>query len=208
MSRFKTLSNISPKVMGNLDRGLVFVLSAPAGTGKTTLTQMICQEFEGKVYESISCTTRSKRAYEQNNVHYHFISEDEFIKKIENDEFIEHVHVFDHYYGTLKSEIESKISNGSHVILVIDTHGAMKIKEKLDAIYIFVAPPSIQELERRLKLRQTETEEMIQKRLKHAEVELTFADQYDYFIINQDLQVAYQVFKSIIISEEHRNRSR
>ena len=208
MSRFKTLSNISPKVMGNLDRGLVFVLSAPAGTGKTTLTQMICQEFEGKVYESISCTTRSKRAYEQNNVHYHFISEDEFIEKIENDEFIEHVHVFDHYYGTLKSEIESKISNGSHVILVIDTHGAMKIKEKLDAIYIFVAPPSIQELERRLKLRQTETEEMIQKRLKHAEVELTFSDQYDYFIINQDLQVAYQVFKSIIISEEHRNRSR
>lgn len=208
MSKFRTLSKLPAKLIGNLEKGIVFVLSAPAGTGKTTLTQMICQEFSGHIFESISCTTRPKRAHEQDGVHYHFISQEEFQSKIEKNEFIEHVHVFDHYYGTLKKEIESKTAQGSHVILVIDTQGAMKIKHLIDAVFIFLAPPSLEELERRLRIRQTESDEMIKKRLAWAEQEMNYAEFYDYFIINEDLQLAYQVLKSIVISEEHRNRMR
>lgn len=195
-----------PKLIGNLEKGIVFVLSAPAGTGKTTLSQMICQEYKGHIVESISCTTREKREHEKNGVHYHFLSDSEFQTKVQNHEFLEYVHVFDHSYGTLKSEITSKIQKGIHVILVIDTQGAMKIKKMIDAVYIFLAPPSIEELERRLKFRQTETDSMIKKRLEWAEKEMSYAEHYDYFIINEDLQIAYQVLKSIVIAEEHRNR--
>jgi guanylate kinase len=202
------LNNPSPRLIGNLEKGIVFVISAPSGTGKTTLTQMICQEFPGKIFESVSCTTRPKRAHEQDGVHYHFISEEEFKQKILEDAFVEYVQVFDHYYGTLKSELTKKTASGAHVILVIDTQGAMRIKKLIDATFIFIAPPSLEELERRLKLRQTEDDEMIKKRLEWADKEMTYAEQYDYFIINEDLQLAYQVFKSIVISEEHRNRLR
>ncbi len=193
-------------MLGNREKGVVFVISAPAGTGKTTLTQMLCEEFKGKIFESVSCTTRKKRAGEQDGVHYHFIAEEEFQKKANAGEFLEHVHVFDHSYGTLKTEIHAKTQNGTHVILVIDTQGAMRLKNIIDAVYIFIAPPSIQELEKRLKLRQTDSEEMIKKRLLWAEKEITYADQYDYFIVNENLQLAYQVLKSIVVAEEHRNR--
>ncbi len=161
MNKFKILNNSSPKLIGNKEKGLVFVLSAPAGTGKTTLSHMICEEFQGVIAETISCTTRTRRLSEEDGVHYHFISEEVFKQKIEADEFLEYAQVFDHYYGTLKSEIENKIASGAHVILVIDTQGAMRIKNLIEAIFIFLAPPSLEELEKRLILRQTDSPEMI-----------------------------------------------
>ncbi len=206
MSRFKTLNNGSPKLIGNHEKGLVFVISAPAGTGKTTLTERLCREFKGQIQESISCTTRSKRVNESEGLHYHFINHDQFKEKIQTDAFLEYAEVFDHYYGTLKTEISAPLEKGIHVVLVIDTQGAMKIRDLIDAVFIFIAPPTLDELERRLRKRQTESEEMIEKRLKWAEKEITYAEHYDYFIINQDLEVAYQALKSIVIAEEHRNR--
>lgn len=194
--------------MGNQEKGLIFVISAPAGTGKTTLARMLCKEFEGKIHESISCTTRAKRVNEQDGVDYHFLSVKEFEKNIHEGAFLEHTLVFDHYYGTLKSEIDKKTAEGKHVILVIDTQGALKIQKQIEAVFIFIAPPSLDELERRLRFRQTETEESIKKRLSWAEKELLMADHYDYFVVNEDLEIAYQVLKSIVIAEEHKNRRR
>lgn len=206
MSKYKILNNSSPRILGNQEKGLVFVISAPAGTGKTTLARMLCKEFDGMIHESVSCTTRAKRLNEQDGVDYYFLSPQEFEKNVRDGAFLEHSLVFDQYYGTLKSEIEKKTANGKHVILVIDTQGAMKIQKQIEAIFIFIAPPSLDELERRLRLRQTETEESIRKRLSWAEKEVLMADQYDYFIVNEDLQLAYQVLKSIVIAEEHKNR--
>ncbi len=196
---------MTQKVLGKLSYGLSFVISAPAGTGKTTLSQMLRQEFPC-IVESISYTTRKPRANEVKGVDYFFISEEEFKAKIQAQEFLEYAKVFDHYYGTSKSFVESERKKGHHVVLVIDTQGAMQIKSKLDVISIFVLPPSIEELERRLRMRKTDTDEAIAKRLSWAEKEMQMAPFYDYQIVNFDLKKAYDVLRSIVISEEHRTR--
>lgn len=205
MNKCKTLNKLNQQLVGNRSRGNIFVISAPAGTGKTTLTQMLTNDFPGKILQSISCTTRNKRANEEDGVDYYFISKEEFQKKIDRNEFIEYAKVFDEFYGTLQSEVEKKISTGAHLILVLDTQGAMRIKDLIDAVFIFIAPPDFEELENRLKNRKTESEDTIKKRLLWAENEIKQAQYYDYFFVNEDLSIAYQILKSIIIAEEHRN---
>lgn len=186
-------------------KGLLFVLSAPAGTGKTTIAEMVCAEYP-RLVKSVSHTTRAPRPGEEEGVDYYFIAKEEFAEKVKRREFLEHADVFDYQYGTAKKEVEEQLEQGHHVILVIDTQGALQVKEKRDAILIFLSPPSFDELRERLIQRKTDTMTSIEKRLKAAEKELLMKQYYDYEIINQDLDVAFTAMMSIIIAEEHRIR--
>lgn len=193
------------KVIGNIKPGLLFILSAPAGTGKTTLMQMITKEFPS-VIASISFTTRPPRGSEVNGVDYHFVSEEEFLQKIKHGDFLEYVQLYGHYYGTSKKWVEEKLAQGNHVLLVIDTQGAALLKEKVDAISVFLSPPSLEVLELRLVNRKTDSPEVIRARLERAKEEMKMINLYDYCIVNDNLEVAYAVLRSILIAEEHKIR--
>jgi guanylate kinase len=194
------------KVLGNAKQGLLFVISAPAGTGKSTLVEKLLKEFPAYLAESCSSTTRTPRVGEVSERHYEFISIEEFEEKIAAGEFLEHAKVFGNYYGTRIEEVERLHASGRHVILVIDTQGAMQMRQGVPAIFIFISPPSLEELRRRLFKRRTEDEEKIQERLLWAKQEIAMAPYYDYHIINDDLDTAYQVLRSIFIAEEHKRR--
>lgn len=191
------------KPLGNTKRGLAFVVSAPAGTGKTTLVQMLANEFPC-VVPNISYTTRQPRGTEVDGRDYHFLTVPEFEAKIAAGDFLEYVNLYGNYYGTSRKWIEAQLDLGKHVVLVIDTQGAAILRKKFPAVAIFVRPPSVLELKRRLQGRGTESLERIEERLELAEEELKAVKYYDYLIINDDLEVAYQVFRSIFIAEEHR----
>lgn len=202
-SKFRMSSRTPTKLLGNLDKGLALVLSAPAGTGKTTLVQMLVQEFTC-VVESISYTTRPCRSGEVSGIHYHFVTNEEFEQKIANNDFLEYVKLYGYYYGTSQKEIEDQQKKGKHVILVIDTQGALQLMGKFNAKFIFLQPPSMEVLRERLKQRKTETAAVIEERLNWAQSEMEAVRYYDYRIINDDLATAYQVLRSIVIAEEHR----
>ncbi len=192
------------KLLGNSSKGLVFVLSAPAGTGKTTLVRMLSQEFSC-IYESVSCTTRPPRSGEVEGEDYHFLSASAFKEKISQGDFLEYAEVFGYYYGTSRVLVEKQQNLGKHVFLVIDTQGALQLQsQKFVATTIFLSPPSVEELKERLLKRSTESLEVIEKRLSWAREELAVIDRYDYHIINEDLTQAYAVLRSIVIAEEHR----
>lgn len=193
------------KLLGNLTPGLLFVLSAPAGTGKTTLVQKLVKEFKC-IVQSISYTTRPPRSMEVGGDHYHFVSIPEFEKKIGEGDFLEYVKLYDDYYGTSKTWVEKERNKGRHVILVIDTQGALQLMESLQACFVFLEPPSLEALRHRLELRGTDTEEAINKRLAWAAKELESAKFYHYRIMNDDLDTAYQALRSIVIAEEHKVR--
>ncbi len=177
--------------------GTAIVLSGPSGVGKSTLigrVRMAMPELEF----SISCTTRKPRIGEKHAVHYYFLSPAEFEHRVQNHEFIEHAQVFAHRYGTLKLEVLNRIQNGRSIVLDIDVQGAMKIREATShdpelanhSVWVFIGPPSLTELERRLRSRATDSEEQIALRLGTARRELSFWKNYDYLVINDDLQVA------------------
>lgn len=194
------------KILGNLPRGLVFIISAPAGTGKTTLVRMLLNEF-GCVAESVSCTTRQIRPGEAPGVDYCFLTDAEFEAKKAEGDFLECAEVFGHQYGTSREYVMKSQNAGKHVFLVIDTQGAMQLKkEEFSAVYVFLSPPSLEELKQRLCKRQTENPETIEKRLSWAEEEMEMARYYDYHIINDNLENAYTILRSIVIAEEHRVR--
>jgi|SRR5580704_14403731 guanylate kinase len=194
---------MSSKLLGNLKCGLAFIVSAPAGTGKTTLVQMLAKEFDC-VVSSISMTTREPRSGEVPGVDYDFLTKEEFEEKIAAGEFLEYVELYGNYYGTSKKKVEELRDQGKHVILTIDTQGARQLMDKFDAVYIFVSPPSFEELRKRLLSRKTETSEVINERLEWAKKELEIVSEYDYNIVNDNLLVAYQALRSILIAEEHR----
>ncbi len=194
------------KILGNLSYGLVFIISAPAGTGKTTLVRMLINEFDC-VAESVSCTTRKIRPGEMPGRDYIFLTDEEFeVKKISGD-FLEFAEVFGHQYGTSREYVMKSQATGKHVFLVIDTQGAMRLKkENFPAVYLFLSPPSQEELKQRLHKRQTENPKTIEKRLSWAEQEMEMARYYDYHIVNDNLDNAYTILRSIVIAEEHRVR--
>lgn len=195
------------KLLGNVPRGFVFVLSAPAGTGKTTLVRMLSQEFSC-IVESVSCTTRPPRPGEINSKDYFYLSKKEFEEKVKQGDFLEYAEVFGYHYGTSLSFVHEQQDLGKHVFLVIDTQGAMQLKKKhFPAIYIFLSPPSLEELKERLVRRQTESQEVIDKRLSWAQAELSMVKNYDYHIVNDHLNQAYTILRSIVIAEEHRVRT-
>lgn len=195
---------MAQKLLGNLSKGFVFVLSAPAGTGKTTLVRMLSQEFPC-IYESISCTTRPPRPGEIDGKDYYFLSKKEFENEIRQGDFLEYAEVFGYYYGTSQTHVFKQQEMGKHVFLVIDTQGAMQLKKKnFPAVYVFLSPPSLEELKERLIGRKTENMEAIEKRLSWARAEIEMMANYDYHIVNDNLSQAYIVLRSIVIAEEHR----
>lgn len=194
---------MSNKVLAPCQRGIVFVLSAPAGTGKTTLVQMLMKEFPN-VVSNISYTTRQPRAGEVSGVHYWFVSEEEFQRKLDRNEFLEHAEIYGCRYGTAYHSVEEQVAQGKHLFLVIDTQGALQLKGRLPCVFVFLEPPSLQELRLRLTSRQTESDLVIEERLAWAKKELPFMREYDYRIVNDDLAIAYQVLRSILIAETHR----
>ncbi len=191
-------------LVGNQREGLFFIVSAPAGTGKTTLVEMLIQEFPQHIVGSISYTTRQPREGEIDGKHYHFITQSEFEAKISASDFLEYVKLYGYYYGTSRQWILDQQKQGKHVILVIDTQGALQLKKCLDATFIFISPPSLEVLKDRLSKRKTETPEILEERLRWAKIEMATAYAYDYLIINDNLQIAYQILRSIIIAENHR----
>ena len=181
-------------VRNDVNRGKLLIFSAPSGSGKSTIIQWLMEEHpELNMKFSISCTSRPPRGKEQNGVEYFFITPEEFRKKIADDEFVEYEEVYtDRYYGTLKSQVEKQLENGENVVFDVDVHGAMNIKKAYgsQALSLFIQPPSIEELRKRLTGRGTEGAEEIEKRIGRAEYELTFAEKFDTVVINDYLEKA------------------
>ena len=179
-------------------RGKVIVVSAPSGSGKTTIVKYLLSEFPELVF-SVSATTRKPRKGETHGKEYFFISEEEFKKKIEENQFVEWEKFYDYYYGTLREYVDKNLDEGKFVVLELDVKGALNIKKQYsDAKLIFIAPPSIEELKKRLKQRNTETEEDFKKRIERAEMEMSYKDKFDYVITNDNLDEAKQNAKKII----------
>lgn len=179
-------------------KGKLLVFSAPSGAGKTTIVKDVLKNYKDFVF-SISVTTRKKRKDEIDGVDYFFTTEKEFKKKIDNNEFVEWEKFYDYYYGTLKNYVDDNISKGITTVFEVDVKGALNIKKVYPhAVLIFIAPPSIEELQTRLKNRNTETEEDFKKRIERAEMELSFKDKFDYIITNVKLEEAKKEVKRII----------
>lgn len=172
-----------------MNTGKLIIFSAPSGAGKTTIVKHILNKYNNIEF-SISATSREKREGEKHGKDYYYLSPSEFKQKIKTNDFLEWEEVYkDHYYGTLISEIERIRKNGNHVIFDVDVRGGLNIKKhyKKEALLIFVMPPNLQELERRLRLRKTETEHSIKERIAKANVEISFKDLFDIVIVNDDL---------------------
>lgn len=186
------------------NKGMAFVLSAPSGTGKTTLSRALLKLLPDLSY-SVSATTRPKREGEVEGSDYFFLTEAEFKKKNSNGEFLESANVYGNWYGTPRSHVEKVLSEGKDILLDVDVQGAKSIKQnKLEAVYIFLVPPSLGELKDRLKQRKTEDEKTLNMRLEKAQDELKEYDLYDYVVVNDVLEEALQRIKAIILSEKSR----
>lgn len=184
--------------------GNLYILSGPSGAGKGTLLKLLLERQERAQF-SVSATTRSPRPMEREGVDYYFLSQNEFQSLIERDAFIEWAKVHNHYYGTLKTEVKKLQKIGQDVILDIDTQGALQIREKgIHAIFIFLAPPSKEELRRRLEARGTEDERSLSLRLKNAQREMERISFYDYLVINDQLEEALMRLQSILVAEDCR----
>lgn len=172
-------------------KGIVFVISAPSGTGKTTVINKFLINHKSDFVASVSVTTREARKEEKNGKHYYFFSKKKFKEFIKNGKFLEHASVLDNFYGTLRKTVLNTVRAGKNVIMDIDVQGAKKIKSKLnDCVTIFILPPSLTELARRLKNRKTDAPEAVSKRLALAKKELKERSKYDYIIVNEDLDTA------------------
>lgn len=176
--------------------GKLLIFSAPSGCGKSTIINWLMGEHpELRMHFSISCTSRQPRGTERNGVEYFFLTPDEFRAKIASDEFVEYEEVYtDRYYGTLKSQVQKQLDAGENVVFDVDVHGAMNIKKAYGdrALAIFIMPPSIDELRRRLENRATDAPEVIEQRIGRAQYEISFAEKFDTIVVNDDLTQAKQ----------------
>jgi guanylate kinase len=193
---------------------IVFIISAPSGSGKTTLAKAL-QESDPRLLFSVSYTTRVPRTSEQNGKEYHFVSELQFKKMVNDQQFLEHAVVHDHYYGTPKRYLHDAQAQGNDLLLDIDVQGAEQIKNKIpEAVSIFVLPPSRGVLERRLRDRKDsyaekiDSEETIKRRLRTAAREVENYSKYDYILVNNDLGTTLQQLKAIVISERAKRSGR
>ena len=190
-----------------MHHGNLFIISAPSGTGKTTILKKTIAAMK-KIVFSVSHTTRTPRAGEQEGVDYFFIDKDVFLTMEQQGLFLEWAEVHGNLYGTSRSTVQAASEQGLDIILDIDVQGARQVKEKLKdkGVFIFITPPSLEELARRLSGRSTEAEAIIATRLANAKEEMKSIDDYDYVIVNDRVEQAVEILKSIIIAERSRTR--
>lgn len=187
-----------------MSKGFLLIVSGPAGTGKGTVCKELLERNEDIIY-SISATTRQPRIGEEDGVNYFFIDDKKFKNMIEKDDFLEYAHVHTNYYGTPKNFVMDQVEKGEIVLLEIDVQGALQIKRNYsEAIFIFLLPPTMEELKNRIIKRGTETTEDIERRYKNAFKEIEFLGKYDYFVINDKIENAVQDVESIIRAEKLR----
>ena len=183
-------------------KGVMLVLSSPSGAGKSSICRALL-DLDRNLYLSISTTTRKKRPNEVSGIDYNFVTLDEFEYKLSQNNFIEHAKVFNNFYGTDKSIVENKITEGKDLLFDIDWQGAQQLREKMreDIVSVFILPPSKKELERRLKERGQDTDEVVKERMSEATAEITHWAEYDYVIINEDLNLSVKTVLGILHSE-------
>lgn len=187
-------------------KGILLVLSGPSGAGKGTVCHEVRKRLENMKY-SISATTRKPRVIEREGREYFFLTKEDFEQKIKDGKFLEYAMVYDNYYGTPKDYVDEILENGYDCILEIDPQGAMQIKERMDdAVFIFIAAPSMEELKKRLTFRGTEKPEEIAKRLGNAQKEFKNLPNYDYVIVNDKIEKAVQEVEAIIKAEKLKTR--
>ncbi len=184
-----------------LRRGLLFVLSSPSGAGKTTISRMILDSDDG-IGLSVSATTRPIRPGEVDGRDYHFVNDEEFDALVANGHFLEWAHVFGHRYGTLKSEVVKQIEGGRDVLLDIDWQGTQQLKQvDPDIVRVFILPPSMDELERRLRERKTDSDAVVANRMARAHVEISHWAEYDYVFINDDAEHCRKLVHTVLKAE-------
>lgn len=193
--------------MDMADRGLLLILSGPAGVGKGTVCKALRERMPDLVY-SVSATTRQPRPGEVEGVNYFFKSKEEFLRMIEQDELLEWAEYVGNYYGTPRAFVDSMLAAGRDVILEIEVQGALQVKEKFpQGTFLFLAPPDLEELENRIVGRGTESEETIRKRMEVARAEIELMDHYDYVVVNDEIECACERVQAIITAE-HLKRER
>ena len=186
-------------------KGKLVVISGFSGAGKGTLMKALLAAHPDRYALSVSATTRDPRPGEKDGVDYFFVTDETFDSMIQKDDFLEYAKYVSHSYGTPRSYVEEKLSEGKNVILEIEIQGALKVKERFpDTLLLFVTPPSAGELERRLRGRGTETDEVIKSRLKRAVEEAEFMDRYDYILVNDDLETCVQEMHELIQAQRHK----
>lgn len=187
-----------------MEEGLLVVISGPSGAGKGTICMQLLMEMSF-LKVSVSATTRKPREGEKDGIDYFFIEEEEFLKRVKNNEFLEYAKVYGNYYGTPKEEVFKQLKAGKDIILEIDIQGALQVKKNYPmGVFIFILPPSLTELKNRIEGRGTDSKEVILRRMESAYDELNYAFQYDYVVVNDRVDIATDKIKHIILAEKNR----
>lgn len=190
------------------DRGALFVVTGSSGTGKTTLVKEAFRVLPELKF-SVSATTRARREGETDGVEYHFLDMERFEELRDGGKFLEWAEVYGNCYGTLRAPIEEALERGESILLEIDVQGSRQVREKFpEAVHIFVLPPDLPTIERRLRGRSTDSEEIINRRVNDAMVQISACGEFDYLVVNDDLETAHRVFQSVLIGELCRRERR
>ncbi|MGN1350674.1 MAG: guanylate kinase [Anaerovoracaceae bacterium] len=187
-----------------MTQGRLFIISGPSAVGKGTIVRQLLESSD-RVSLSVSATTRKPREGEEEGIHYYFLKDEEFQEKVEQNGFLEHAEVHGHRYGTPKAPVLEQLEQGRDVILEIDVQGAMQVKESFaSGTYIFILPPSLEELRNRILNRGTESPEDVKLRMGKAMAEMAYLDRYDYYVVNDDLETAVETVRTIMKAQHQK----